>query len=201
MTGLEKIKTKIIEDAGAKAIQIEEQAAMEAQGILDQASRDTELKKTELLKKAQAESEEFCRRLLAVAELEGRKEILRAKQDMINGAFKTALEKIAGLPDREYQNVLEDMIVRAASREGGEIILSEKDAGRIDDQFINNINKRLNAMGKNLDLAVSRENVKASGGFILRNGDMEINNTFEILFGMLRPELEGEIVRTLFNEG
>ena len=199
MTGIEKIKTKILDDASARASQIKEQADREARDIMEQASKEAENKKAELLKKAQSDSEESYRRLLAVAELEGRKEILRAKQDMIEKAFRTAMGRITGMPDREYQKLLEEMIVDAAAAKGsGEILLSEKDAKRMDSSFISNINQRLSISGKGGILTVSNENIQTAGGFILRSGDMEVNDTFEILFGMLRPELENEVVGILF---
>ena len=40
--------------------------------------------------------------------------------------------------------------------------------------------------------------IRTAGGVILKFGDMEINSTFEILFGMLRTELESDVVSILF---
>ena len=48
-------------------------------------------------------------------------------------------------------------------------------------------------------LVLSDESVKAAGGFILRYGEMEINSTFEIMFEMLKPELENDVVDMLFS--
>ncbi len=200
MTGTEKILEKIIEDANVKALAIEEQANQEAASIMDQASNEAELKKAELLKKAEADGAESYKRLIAVADLEGRKELLRAKQDMIDAAFSGALEKVCGLPDPEYQKLLESLIVGVVDKDGGEVLLSEKDAKRIDSQFISNINQRLGASGKAGTVKLSEQSIKTTGGFILKIGAMEINSTFEILFGMLRTELENEVVRMLFSD-
>lgn len=220
MTGIEKIKSKIIEDAAALAARIEEQTGTEAADILRQASEEAEKRKTELLDKARSEGAERHRRLLTQAALEGRKEILRTKQSLIDRAFQMAMEKLCALPDSEYQKLLEDMIVNAAcnvsdrsagengekggvsavGKSGGEIMLSGKDIKRIDDSFSANINQRLDASGKGGMLTLSTQTVNAAGGFILKNGDMEINSTFEIVFGMLRTELERDVVRILFGE-
>ena len=53
MTGTEKIKTKIIEDANAKALEIEKQARDDAQAIMEQASADIAKKRATLLQKAE----------------------------------------------------------------------------------------------------------------------------------------------------
>lgn len=198
MTGTDKIKARILEDAQAKASEIVAQARKEAQEILNQAKSEAAQKKADILKKAEADGNEAYRRLLSTAELEGRKELLRARQEMVEAAFRGALQKIVDLPDREYQKLLEDMVVRAATKGNGEILLSEKDRSRIDKDFLSNINKRLKDAGIEGNLVLSKDSIRTSGGFILRSGDMEVNSTFEILFGMLKPELENEVVKILF---
>ncbi len=199
MTGTEKIKAKILEDARLKAQAVEEEAAEEARWITDEAVREAGYKKEAILKKAESDGAETYRRLLAVAGLEGRKEILRAKQDMVDAAFKSAMEKVIGLPDREYQNLLEGMAVKAATRGTGELLLSEKDLLRMDNTFIDNINRILISKGMEGSISLSAECIQTAGGFVLKCGDMEVNNTFEILFDMLRPELENEVVKILFS--
>ncbi len=198
MTGTEKIKTKIIEDAKAKALTIEEQAREDAQAIMEQASEDIAKKRAALLQRAETDAAESYKRFIAIAGLEGRKEILRAKQEMIEAAFQKALEKICQMKDQDYQKLLEQMIADAAGNENGEILLSEKDAKRMDSQFTGNINKRIANAGKNGTLTLSGQYVKTAGGFVLKSGEMEINSTFEILFSMLRTELESDVVRMLF---
>jgi V/A-type H+-transporting ATPase subunit E len=199
MTGTERIKAKILEDAKSRASAIEEQAKKEAREILDKASHEAGLKKEAILKEAENEGSETYKRMLAVAGLEGRKQILRTKQDAINAAFEKALDRICGLPDSEYQKLIEDMIVKAAVDGGGEIFLSQKDSSRMDGSFISNINQRVAGSGKSGTWSLSPQPIKTVGGFILKSGEMEVNSTFEIMFGMLRTELEGEVVKILFN--
>ena len=199
MTGTEKIKAKILEDAKNKAFEIEEQARQEALSITDQALKEAEMKKAEILKKAEAEGQEAYRRLISVASLEARKEILKAKQDMVDEAFIKAIEKITGLPDAEYQEMLEEMIAGAASDGTGEILLSGRDRKRVDSNFADNINRRLKTVGKNGTVSLSDEIIQPEGGFVLRYGDMEINGTFEIVFDMLRPQIENDVVKILFS--
>lgn len=199
MIGTEKIKAKIMEDTNARVLQIEEQAKQEALDITEKALKNAGQKKAEMLKKADAEGAEAYRRMIAVAGLEGRKEILRTKQDLVEASFKAAIEKVSHLPDNEYQSFIEKMIVENAARGNGEILLSEKDRKRMDGQFLDNINKRLISAGIDGKLTLSEAVIQTTGGFVLRYGEMEINSTFEILLGMIRPELENEVVQILFN--
>ena len=215
MTGTDRIKDKILEDAKLKAGAILEQAEKDARNIMDQARAEAAQKRAELLEKAKADGEQMYKRMLAVAGLEGRKKLLAARQEMIDAAFTKAMDRIVGLPDRQYQELLEKMIAEAAAgyREpsaqvGGaqvpqenfsaEVMLSEKDAARMDGHFIENINKRLSAFGKKGTITLSDKRIRTAGGFILKIGDVEMNSTFEILFGMLRTELESDVVGILF---
>jgi len=199
MTGTEKIKAKILEDAENKAYQIEEQARQEARDITGLALKEAEIKRAEILAKAETEGQETYRRLISVAGLEARKEILNAKQDMVEQAFTKAIEKITSLPDAEYQKMLEEMVAGAASDGAGEILLSERDGKRIGSNFADNINRRLKTTGKNGTVKLSDEKIQTQGGFVLRYGDMEINGTFEIVFDMLRPQIENDVVDILFS--
>jgi len=199
MISAEKIRNKILEDAKSKALAIEEQAKLEAKEILADASKTAEAKSAQILKRAENDSAEVYRRLISIGGLEGRKEILRAKQEVVDNAFRLAMEKIISLPDAQYQELLETMIADAASNSTGEILISERDSSRINSNFADNINKQLKSAGKTGTLTLSKDRINASGGFVLRYGDMEVNSTLEILFETLRSQLESEVVKTLFN--
>lgn len=199
MIGMEKIKSKILEDAQNKSTQILEQAKQQAEEIKNDALKESESKRAEILEKGEAEGKETYRRMLSMAGLEGRKEILKAKQDVVEEAFTSAMEKLRSLPDEDYQKLIEDMAVAAAKNECGEILLSEKDRKRLNDDFLKNINVRIASKGENAEFVMSDDNIKTSGGFILRYGEMEINSTFEIMFEMLKPEIENDVVDILFS--
>ena len=137
--------------------------------------------------------------MLSAAALEGRKELLKAKQEVVGACFDSAMQKIISLPDNDYQKLIEDMIVDAAKNEKGEILLAEQSKKRLNEDFLKKINTRIASLGDGAKLVLSDESVKAAGGFILRYGEMEINSTFEIMFEMLKPELENDVVDMLFS--
>jgi vacuolar-type H+-ATPase subunit E/Vma4 len=57
---------------------------------------------------------------------------------------------------------------------------------------------RLEKSGINGKLTLSKETIQAAGGFKLKSGDVEINSTLEIIFEMIRPACEGDVVKVLF---
>lgn len=199
MSGTEKIKAKILEDAELKVSQILDQAEAEAQEIIESALKEAEQKRAEILKKGESDGREVYRRMLSEANLDGRKEILKAKQDMVEAAFSVAMDKLCKLSDKDYQKLLEDMAVDAAINEDGEILLSEQDKKRVNKDFIKNINKRVSSAGKTGKVVLSKDNIKTVGGFVLRYEGMEINSTFEVVFEVLRSRLENDVVKILFS--
>jgi V/A-type H+-transporting ATPase subunit E len=178
-----------------------ERAEKDAAAILKAARDEAEKKRSSVLERAQKDAANRKLRMISYAELEARKAKLQAKQEMVDEVFEKAVERLVSLPDSQYLKVLSDMIVRSINEGSAEVVLSEKDRKRLGGEFINSINKRLSAEGKKADIKLSSETRGIRGGFILKAGDIEINNSFEAIIRMQRDQLETEVVKTLFGEG
>ncbi|MCG8502573.1 MAG: hypothetical protein MJB12_19485 [Firmicutes bacterium] len=198
MAGAEKIKERILEEARRQAQENIEKAEKEAEEIIETAQKEATEKKTEIIEKAKIEAVNREQRLIAVAELEARKEKLKAKQAMIEEAFQKTLEKLNNLETEEYEAVLADMVVGSVTNGNEEIIVSEKDRQRLSAGLIKKSNKALKAKGLDGSVKLSEETRPISGGFILKLGDVEVNNSFETIMRMQREELELEVVKALF---
>jgi V/A-type H+-transporting ATPase subunit E len=93
----------------------------------------------------------------------------------------------------EYIIFLTNQIIAIPKCEGY-LILNESDREKIGEKLINSVNEKLN--GKKVIL--SNETQKASGGFVLKRGNIEINSTFETILNSMKDELTGEIASALF---
>jgi len=198
MAGAEKIVDKILEEAKSKADASIEKAKKEAAQILRSAEEEARNRQKVILDRAFEEAIERKKRMIAVGELEGRKEKLKAKQEVIETVFKKAVEELNSLPADEYEKVLTEMIADSVSGSNAEIILSEKDKKKVSSNFLKNINERLDQMGKKAQLTISDESRNINGGFILKEGDVEINNSFEAILRMNRDQLEELVIEQLF---
>lgn len=76
----------------------------------------------------------------------------------------------------------------------GSIVLNAKDRENIGERLVKTVNEKLGAE----KVALSEDTVETSGGFVLKRGKVEINNTFETLLDAMRDELTGEIANVLF---
>lgn len=194
-----KIKEKIFEDAKSEADTNLKQAKKEAEEIIESAEKDAEEKKQEILRKAKKDAELRRIRLIKANKLQSKKRKLEIKQNMINEAFSAAVDKLNELPVEDYENMLIDMIVKRVSTGKEEIILSEKDRERLGTKFTDKVNSILKSKGIDADLKLSGQNGNFNGGFILRSGNIDLNNTFEALIRMNREEIEKDVVSVLFN--
>lgn len=198
MTGSDRIKTKILEEAKKSAEQYLSEAKIEAQGLITTAEKDVLIKITKTKAIAEEEAVNVKKRMHAVAGLENRKRILKVRQDMVGASFDNALEKAAHLPDEQYGAMMSGYILNAVREGEGEILLNERDKKRLGPEFVKKINASLKTLGKASTLRLSDGSIRSKGGFILKYGDMEINSTLEIIVSQLRPMIEGEVAAILF---
>ena len=198
MTGAENLITKIQSDARRAADDNLTQARREAEEIVLKAREEAQAIQASLMAKAERDANGREKRLISVAELENRKEKLAAKQRLIDEAFDRAVRILCDKPDPEYEAMLVDMIANTASG-GEEIILSERDAGRLSDGFISSVEKAVKSKGKPGGLSLSDETRPIMGGFILRAEQTEINSSFEAIIKMQKDSLESLAVKMLFN--
>ena len=145
MTGADKLKEKILEEARQQAKNNIERARQEAAGISNMALNEAEKRRREIIEKSRIEAAEREKRLISYAELEARNQRLKAKQEVVEEAFEKAIARLKELPSDQYINILADMIVGAVSTGDEELILSKEDKNRIGNDIVKLVNKRLKA--------------------------------------------------------
>lgn len=200
MAGIEKIKERILEDASKKKQDILKEAEKEADKVLEDYRKKAEDVRKQILDKAKKEAEDKKRRILSIAQLEQRKVLLKAKQDIIDKVFKDAEKCLQEIPDEDYKNILYNMLLEGIVTGNEEIIVNKKDKSRITPEFIAKINQELAKSGKPSKVKLSSEIGHMIGGFILKSRDIEVNATFDSLMKIEREELETKIAKILFEE-
>ena len=130
MDGLEKITARISADADAEIQAIRDKAQAQAEELLAQARAQAEKEKGELLARGRRSAEERKARLISAAQMEGRKMSLAAKQEVLDEAFRQALEEMCSLPEEQYIQLLARLAVQASSPGREQLIWPAGGAGR-----------------------------------------------------------------------
>ena len=202
MSGLESITNKIILDAKVRADEIIATAEHEADEIKLKATTEAENAKNTAIKNAEAEGKKAHDRAISAAVMQAKKIKLAAKQRMIDECFTAAHEQILKMNPSEYEELLVELLVSSSATGDEEVIFSEADSDRIDaKRVINRANSKLKIDGAaKPDLKLSAERVAADGGFLLKKGDVIVNNTVKALIASKRETLEIELAAILFKE-
>lgn len=195
MNGIDKITQRIQADAQAEIDRVLADAKAEAAKITAKYKAQADAEAADLAaknRKAAAEREE---RLAGTAQMEARKTSLAAKQEMVERAYDLALKKLCAMPAETYTDVLAGLLEEACSSGKEEVIFSPKDQKGAGKAAVDKANK---AGGKKLTL--SKETRPIQGGFILRDGSVEVNCAFDTLVRLQRAETAGAVAKKLFPE-
>ncbi|MCI9375593.1 MAG: hypothetical protein HFF85_04230 [Oscillibacter sp.] len=196
MNGIDKITQRIEADAQTEIDRVLADARDEAAKIAAKYKAQADAEAADLAaknRKAAAEREE---RLAGTAQMEARKALLAAKQEMVEKAYALALEKLCAMPAEKYADVLAGLLAEACSSGNEEVIFSPEDQKKAGKAAVEKANKN---GGKKLTL--SKETRPIKGGFILRSGNVEVNCAFDTLVRLQKAETAGAVAKKLFPEG
>ena len=228
MNGIEKITQRIDQDAQSEIDKILGDARAQAAEILARYEAQAQKESEDIVARGEKNAAERQDRLASVAQMEAKKLTLATKQEMLDKAFDLALDRLVSLPDEEYVALLADLAARAATTGREQLIFSQKDRARIGKQVVAAANEKLakavapelpdalaeSKAGAILDkvvsgasallagtgmLTLSEETRPLRGGFILSDGDVEVNCAFETLVRLQRGEISGEVAKVLFD--
>jgi V/A-type H+-transporting ATPase subunit E len=198
MNGIDKITEKIKNDALEEAGVIIDAAKADAQKTIDKFKADAAAEKDKIGRQTELRKLEIVKHQDDMAHLEGRKQLLSAKQSVLDDVFKEAFKTIRKLEKAEYIDFLSGMAFKTSLNGIDEIILSATDRESYGADIVAKANRLLESSGKNASLVLSDEVRDIDGGLILRTGNIETNCTFDVLYDIARGELTTEVAGILF---
>lgn len=196
MNGIEKLTRQISADAQAEIDAILAQAQAEADAVTADYAQRAQKAAAEALARGEAAAAQREERLISMADMEGRRSLLAAKQELLGRAFDRALEQLCALSDKDYADLLATLAVKAARTGKEKVILSQKDRSRIGKAAVTAANEKLGAKGS---LTLSEETRPIKGGLILSDGAVEVNCSFDTMLRMEREAMSGEAAAVLFS--
>ena len=227
MNGIEKITGRIAADAQAEAERVLSSAREEAAQITAKYKSQADAESADLAAKNAKAAVEREERIVSVAQMEARKVLLSAKQEMVEKTYALALEKLCAMPEERYVQVLAELLVQASSTGREEVIFSPADRDRVGKAAVAKANETLakqaapdvpqggskvtdllskvatsvTAIAKGTAmLTLSKETRVIQGGFILKDENVEVNCTFDTLVRLQKAETAGMVAKKLFPE-
>ena len=138
------------------------------------------------------EEPEVLRRREIVAELDARRIDLGVRQRLVGEAFDAALKQLVELAPDKYVKFADKLMAQAVST-GKEVVFVGKNEKHLDQRWIDGYNA-----SHGTSLTISSERLPIAGGFVLRNGKIDTNCSWEMLLTDSRADIETEVVKRLF---
>ena len=194
MSSGEKILSSIKADSERSIMEIKEKSKAECDKIISKGQAAAyEIRQKNELKKAE-QTARLSKSGKSRIELEKRNMILKAKREEINKAVDEVLRYMKELPAEEYFELIYKLAA-TLGKKSGIIFLCQKDLERVPKDFIN----KLAENGITATLSKEPEN-SIDSGFILKNGDIEDNMSFDSVRAEKREAVEDLINRELFKD-
>lgn len=120
------------------------------------------------------------------AQLQGKIAVLQEKQGILDDVIIQAKKRLETLPDVQYAETVGAMLAKVNKENGTEIIVSESDR------------ERLAAVIAENGFTLSSKSRELEGGFIVKNGDIEYNYSFESIIAVEQEEIRQIAAKILF---
>ena len=196
MSGLDKMKARILEEAQSTAQEITDKAKADAEAAVQAARAAAEAEAEKIIERAKRDAADYMTRVDSSMEMQRKQAVLAAKQEVISGVLEAAYDAVMNLDDKKYFEMLEKLLEKHALAEAGEIRFSAKDLRRMPADFPDKI-KNI-AASKGGSLTVFDKPEKMDGGFLLVYGGIEENCTISAVFASKREALSDQVNRLLF---
>ena len=196
MTGLDKMKSQILDEAKAAADSKLSDAKSQAEEILDKAKAEAAKITSSISQKSEAEIANYKERIVSSIDLQRRTKILAAKQEIIAEALDKAYGTLKTMESGAYFDMLLKLLGKYALPQEGEIYFSSADLERLPDGYEAKIRGVAAEKGGSLTLSKTGRNIE--NGFILAYGGIEENCTIKAMFDAKKDELSDKVHKLLF---
>lgn len=165
----------LVQKAKEEALQKKEEATVKAQKIQENTLAQAEKKAIQVKTKAKS-----------LARMEARSSFVQKKRELLNEVKETTLKKLLEMPSAEQKKFLQNLFDSIDFTNG--VIFPSKNQKKEISEIIHQ-SKHNYTLGETID---------AQGGFIIEDGAVSINATFEHIVAQTFSKSEPEIISTLF---
>lgn len=183
---------KILSDGENEVNRIIAEARQKADAKISSAKESVERELSQREEKALSFLPEQERRICSVAQLERKKTILSAKQEVMENTLNEAIKRLYTLSDEEYLAIIRSMLNSA--EDGDIVVISERDKERITESFIKEVADSLG-----ITLTLSKDYRSFQGGILLLSDGYDKDMTLEGELALIKEEEEAKIAQILFS--
>ena len=184
----EKIIQQIKKDAEKEIKQIQKEAEKQAKTIIEEAKKEAKKEAEKIFENGKKQSDNTEKIIISKANQDVKREIMKAKEKIIEECFVKAHQKLSFVKGKEYENTVEQYIKDGTIKLGKEcsiMISREEDKNIIQKHGL-----------------ISSGHVEASGGVKLVSKDQRIilDYTFDGILKRDRDKIRNKVGKLLFSK-
>ena len=191
---LDKVKTRVLEEAGARADKMLADATVAAERLLAEGKAANERSGAEATRDATLRMERETTRELERIQHDNRLQILSAKNKAIDEVFKRVKDKLASLSDSDYLDMVGGWLGGLPAEVGGVLRVNPGDVSKFK-TGLDTLNRGRSGSGKFTEVAADP---KVPNGAVVDGPDYNIDCTIDRRLNELRETAAGDLARVLF---
>ncbi len=196
MTGLEKMKSQILDEAKALADSKIAEANRRAEEILEEAKADAEKSVASISQRSDKDVANYRERIISSIDLQKRTKLLAAKQEVIAQVLDQSYDRLKTMETGEYFAMLLKLAEKYVLPQEGIMYFSQADLVKMPENFKSDVKKLAETKGGKLNISGEGRNIE--NGFVLAYGGIEENCTLKAIFDAKRDEFADKIHHILF---
>jgi len=194
---LNKVHARIIEKANLETYKIIEEVKADIDKEIENFRKDQELKFEEAKKKVFIDLGNTLKMKLDVERINLERADLIEKREILDALFRKVEEELLSINSDKYLKFLSSLLKRDIPAGKSTIFLNKNDLEAYGKKLSNFLKKELS---KSRESIISEQNVDIKGGCIIKGGEVEINDSIEVILEDLKEKYEIEISKELFKE-
>lgn len=192
MAGIENILGIISSQQKQTENNIISVAEKKADAVIADGNEKAEKEYSEYRKKSEKQLALDYYNAVSSVDAEMRRNILACKIHCIDAVIEKTLERLDIMPDDEYFDILEKLLIQRADKSEGLLYLSQRDLSRITADFKKTV--------KNLNIKISENPADIENGFILTYGLISENCSFRAIIEAERDSIRDIAADALFGQ-
>lgn len=191
MEGLDAIRERILFIANDKASDIDYAAQKQIGRITDEAGKKAKEIQLKFEESSKKECGNILKRANSLAVSERRKIILSARQNLVENVLSKALDAVSDMPEKEKIKLYVEMLEKVCTGDSNETVTFNVKDKELADEVLKNVSR---------SVKISDNCGNFAGGFIIQNGNIELNMTFDMVVQHYKSQLVSIAAKTLFDQ-
>ncbi|MDN6639211.1 MAG: V-type ATP synthase subunit E [Tetragenococcus sp.] len=197
MSDITNLTDKITQDAEKNQRQYLKKAQRDIENNEQYRKKQIEQQTEENIEQFEKERQSELNLKVSDIHVKARSRLLAAKQQLLKNLFSEGLKKIKKMSEEDFNQFVTSNIKQVELTGDVEMVVAQDSVN-----YATAENKKIwqEAASPEMNLSIAENTIPKRGGFLLRQGEIEYNFTFEAILSTSEEELSSELLNLIYDE-